>query len=227
MVTKGTPSFDVEKFLAKVGKGKTICSLQKGGTIFSQGDIANTVYYVQSGNVKLTVTSERGKEAVIAILGPGNFVGEGCLNGHVRRMATATTIDECVLTRLEKKLMIAALHDEEKLSELFIAYLLARNARIEEDLVDQLFNSSEKRLARVLLILANFGREGTPQPVVGKFSQEILAEMVGTTRSRVSFFMNKFRKLGFISYNGSLEVHSSLLNIVLHDTEVGLKEGRD
>jgi CRP-like cAMP-binding protein len=165
MAKKDMPSFDVEKFLAKVGQGKTILSLQKGDAIFSQGDIANTLYYVQSGNVKLTVTSERGKEAVIAILGPNNFLGEGCLNGHVRRMATATAVDECVLTRIEKTVMIKALHDEEKLSELFIGYLLARNARIEEDLVDQLFNSSEKRLARVLLILANLARKERHSPL--------------------------------------------------------------
>jgi CRP-like cAMP-binding protein len=171
----------------------------------------------KQGQVKLTVVSEQGKEAVVAILGPGHFFGEGCLNGHPLRIATTRAIDECVITRIEKAAMIAALHKEPEFSELFMAYLLTRNSRIEEDLIDQLFNSSEKRLARLLLLLANFGKEGRPEPIVGKFSQETLAEMIGTTRARVSFFMNKFRKLGYIDYNGHLEIHNSLLNVVLYD----------
>ena len=210
-------AFDPKTFLAKVGKGKTILNCRKNQIVFSQGQIADAVFYIQQGKVKLTVVSEQGKEAVVAILGPGHFFGEGCLNGHLRRISTTRAVDECVITRLEKATMIATIHDEPEFSELFMAYLLTRNSRIEEDLIDQLFNSSEKRLARLLLLLANFGKEGRPEPILGKFSQETLAEMVGTTRSRVSFFMNKFRKLGFIEYNGKLEVHNSLLNVVLHD----------
>jgi CRP-like cAMP-binding protein len=209
--------FDPKIFLAKVGEGKKVCQYRKNQIVFSQGDVADAVFYIQQGNVKLTVVSEQGKEAVVAILGPGHFFGEGCLNGHPLRVATTTTSDECLITRLEKATMIAALHKEPEFSELFMSYLLTRNSRIEEDLIDQLFNSSEKRLARLLLLLANFGKEGRPAPIVGKFSQETLAEMIGTTRARVSFFMNKFRKLGFIEYNGKLEVHNSLLNMVLHD----------
>jgi CRP/FNR family cyclic AMP-dependent transcriptional regulator len=210
-------SFDPKEFLAKVGEGKTISKYQKDQVIFSQGQVADAVFYIQQGKVKLTVVSEQGKEAVVAILGPGHFFGEGCLNGHPLRIATTRAIDECVITRLEKATMIATIHNEPEFSELFISYLLTRSSRIEEDLIDQLFNSSEKRLARLLLLLANFGKEGRPEPIVGNFSQETLAEMIGTTRSRVSFFMNKFRKLGFIEYNGKLEVHNSLLNVVLHD----------
>ena len=181
-------------------------------------EVADAVFYIQQGEVKLTVVSEQGKEAVVAILGPGHFFGEGCLNGHPLRIATTrAVVDECVITRLEKATIVATIHDEPEFSELFMSYLLTRNSRIEEDLIDQLFNSSEKRLARLLLLLANFGKEGKPEPIVGKFSQETLAEMIGTTRSRVSFFMNKFRKLGFIEYNGKLEVHNSLLNVVLYD----------
>ena len=178
------------------------------------------MFYIQKGKVKLTVVSNSGKEAVVAILGPGDFLGEACLAGRPLCLATATTMTDCSIVRLEKPAMIRVLREEPAFSELFLAYLLSRNIRIEEDLVDQLFNSSEKRLARVLLLLANFGKEGKPEPVIAKISQETLAEMIGTTRSRVSFFMNKFRKLGFIEYNGGLEglhVHSSLLNIVLHD----------
>jgi CRP/FNR family transcriptional regulator, cyclic AMP receptor protein len=168
-------------------------------TVFSQGEIADAVFYIQQGKVKLTVLSEQGKEAVVAIVGPGHFFGEGCLNGHPLRIATTRAVDDdCVITRLEKATMIATIHKRPEFSELFMSYLLTRNSRIEEDLIDQLFNSSEKRLARLLLLLANFGKEGTPEPIVGKYSQEMLAEMIGTTRSRVSFFMNKFRKLGFI-----------------------------
>jgi CRP/FNR family transcriptional regulator, cyclic AMP receptor protein len=209
--------FDPRAFLAKVGAGKTVSKYRKDQIVFSQGQIADAVFYVQQGKVRLTVVSEQGKEAVVAIPGPGHFFGEGCLNGHPRRIATTRAIDECVITRLEKAAMLAAIHNEPEFSELFMSYLLTRNSRIEEDLIDQLFNSSEKRLARLLLLLANFGKEGKPEPIVGKFSQETLAEMIGTTRSRVSFFMNKLRKLGFIEYNGKLEVHNFLLNVVLHD----------
>jgi CRP/FNR family cyclic AMP-dependent transcriptional regulator len=217
MKRKGKLPFDPKRFLAKVGKGKTISKYRKDQIVFSQGQVADAVFYIQQGKVKLTVVSEQGKEAVVAILEPGQFFGEGCLNGHPLRIATTRAMDECVITRLEKATMIATIHNEPEFSELFMTYLLTRNSRIEEDLIDQLFNSSEKRLARLLLLLANFGKEGKPEPVVGKFSQETLAEMIGTTRSRVSFFMNKFRKLGFIEYNGRLEVHNSLLNVVLYD----------
>jgi CRP/FNR family cyclic AMP-dependent transcriptional regulator len=210
-------SFDPRKFLAKVGDGKAISNYRKNEVVFSQGEVADAVFYIQQGNVKLVVVSKHGKEAVVAILGPGHFFGEGCLNGHPLRIATARAVDECVITRLERKTMIAAVHKEPGFSELFMSYLLTRNSRIEEDLIDQLFNSSEKRLARLLLLLANFGKEGRPEPIVGRFSQEMLADMIGTTRSRVSKFMNKFRELGFISYNGTIEVHSSLLGVLLHD----------
>ena len=213
--TKAT--FDPKKFLAKVGEGKTVSKYGKDQIVFSQGEAADAVFFIQQGNVKLTVVSEQGKEAVVAMLGPGHFFGEGCLNGHPLRMATTRAVGECLITRLEKAIMIATIHNEPEFSELFISYLLARNSRIEEDLVDQLFNSSEKRLARLLLLLANYGKDGRPEPIVGKFSQETLAEMIGTTRARVSFFMHKFRKLGFIEYNGKLEVRTSLLNTVLQD----------
>ena len=211
--------FDPQKFLANVGDGKTILDCRKNQIVFSQGEIADAVFYIQQGKVKLTVVSEQGKEAVVAILGPGHFFGEGCLNGHPLRIATARTVDDdCVVTRLEKATMIATVHQEPEFSELFMSYLLTRNSRIEEDLIDQLFNSSEKRLARLLLLLANFGKEGKPEPIVGKFSQETLADMIGTTRSRVSKFMNKFRDLGLLSYSGSsIEVHSALLNVLLND----------
>jgi CRP/FNR family transcriptional regulator, cyclic AMP receptor protein len=217
MKRKGKLSFDPKRFLAKVGKGKTISKYRKDQIVFSQGQVADAIFYIQQGKVKLTVVSEQGKEAVVAILEPGQFFGEGCLNGHPLRMGSTRAMDECVITRLEKATMIATIHNEPEFSELFMTYLLTRNSRIEEDLIDQLFNSSEKRLARLLLLLANFGKEGRPEPILGKFSQETLAEMIGTTRSRVSFFMNRFRKLGFIEYNGKLEVHNSLLNVVLHD----------
>jgi CRP/FNR family cyclic AMP-dependent transcriptional regulator len=209
--------FDPKTFLAKVGEGKTISKYRKDQIVFSQGQVADAVFYIQKGKIKLTVLSEHGKEAVVAILGAGDFFGEGCLNGHPLRIATTRAMDECTITRLEKAAMIAAIHKEPNFSELFMAYLLSRNSRIEEDLIDQLFNSSEKRLARLLLVLANFGKEGRPEPIVGKISQETMAEMIGTTRSRVSFFMNKFRKLGFIDYNGKLEIHNSLLSVVLYD----------
>jgi CRP/FNR family transcriptional regulator, cyclic AMP receptor protein len=209
--------FDPQDFLAKVGAGKTISKYQKDQVIFSQGEVADTVFYVQKGRVKVVVLSDQGKEAVVGILETGQFFGEGCLNGHDLRIATTTAMEECLLTAIGKPKMIAVLHDEPAFSELFVAYLLKRNSRIEEDLVDQLFNSSEKRLARLLLLLANFGKEGNPTPIKPHISQETLAEMIGTTRSRVSFFMNKFRKLGFISYNGKIEVHRSLLNAVLYE----------
>jgi CRP/FNR family transcriptional regulator, cyclic AMP receptor protein len=217
--------FDPKIFLAKVGEGNTVTEYRKDQIVFTQGDAGDAVFYIQKGEIKLTVISEQGKEAVVGILGPGDFFGEGCLNGHPLRVTTAMALDQCLITRIEKTAMIATMHDEPKFSELFMAYLLTRNSRIEEDLIDQLFNSSEKRLARVLLLLANFGKEGTPQPIVGKFNQETLAEMIGTTRSRVSFFMNKFRKLGYIEYNGKLEIYNSLLNVVLYDKpEIGRKD---
>jgi CRP-like cAMP-binding protein len=209
--------FDPQAFLAKVGDGKTVLTFQKNEVVFSQGDAADTVFYIQKGRVKVVVLSEQGKEAVVGIFEPGQFFGEGCLNGQPLRISTTTALEDCVITAIAKTVMLAALHDEPKFSELFKSYLLTRNSRIEEDLVDQLFNSSEKRLARLLLLLANFGKDGSLQPIKVHVSQETLAEMIGTTRSRVSFFMNKFRKLGFISYNGQIEVHNSLLNAVLHD----------
>jgi CRP/FNR family cyclic AMP-dependent transcriptional regulator len=209
--------FDPKLFLARVGEGKTILKLDKNKTVFAQGDVADTVFYIQKGRIKVLVVSEQGKEAVVGILEPGQFFGEGCLNGHSLRISTATAMEECLITSIAKDAMLRTLHSEPKFSELFMTYLLSRNSRIEEDLIDQLFNSSEKRLARLLLLLANFGKEGTPQPIVAHVSQETLAEMIGTTRSRVSFFMNKFRKLGFITYNGKIEVHNSLLNAVLYD----------
>jgi CRP/FNR family cyclic AMP-dependent transcriptional regulator len=209
--------FDPDKFLATIGEGRKILEIARKQAIFTQGDVADAVFYIQKGRVRLTVVSKAGKEATIAILREGEFFGEGSMAGQVRRMGSAVAMTACEILRVEKKAMIEALHREHTFSDIFVAYLLARNIRYEEDLVDQLFNSSEKRLARVLLLLARFGKEGTPEAVVPKISQETLAEMVGTTRSRVSFFMNRFRKLGFIHYNGGLKVHSSLLNIVLHD----------
>jgi CRP/FNR family cyclic AMP-dependent transcriptional regulator len=211
------PSFDPKSFLAKIGHGRTVAKYQTGETIFSQGEDAEAVFYLQKGRAKITVLSKQGKEAVVAILTAGDFFGEGCLAGQSRRMASVTTMTECAITRVSKAAMIDVLHNEQTFSEMFVAYLLGRNARVEADLVDQLFNSSEKRLARLLLLLANFGKDDAPEPVIAKISQEVLAEMIGTTRSRVSFFMNKFRRLGLIDYNGSLRVHASLLNMVLHD----------
>jgi CRP/FNR family transcriptional regulator, cyclic AMP receptor protein len=210
-------TFDSQVFLAKVGEGKSILKFQKGQNVFVQGDRADTVFYIQKGRIKLTVLSDQGKEAAVGILGPGQFFGEGCLNGHKQRIATTTAMENCVVTAITKTAMIATLHDEPEFSEMFMAYLLTRNRRIEEDLIDQLFNSSERRLARLLLLLANFGKEGGPQPINPTIGQETLADMIGTTRSRVSFFMNKFRKLGLIDYNGHIEVHNSLLNAVLHE----------
>jgi CRP-like cAMP-binding protein len=209
--------FNPKAFLSMAGTGRTQTEHRSKQAIFSQGDAADAIFYIHKGKVKLTVVSNRGKEAVIAILDTGDFFGEGCLAGQVKRMATATAMTACAVTRIEKAAAIQVLHNEPAFTELFVQHLLARSIRIEEDLVDQLFNSSEKRLARVLLLLANFGKEGKPETAIAKISQQTLAEIVGTTRSRVSFFMNKFRKLGFVSYNGHLEVHSSLLNVVLHD----------
>ncbi len=221
MKRKAKQVFDPKVFLAKAATGRTVEAYQKNGNVFLQGDPADAIFYIQKGKVKLTVVSQQGKEAVVAILGAGDFFGEVCLAGQSQRMASAATLSECSIMRLNKERVVRLLHDEPSFSELFLHYLLSRNIRIEEDLVDQLFNSSEKRLARVLLLLANFGKEGKPEPVIPKISQETLAEIVGTTRSRVSFFMNRFRKLGFIQYNGQhasgLEVHSSLLNVILHD----------
>ncbi|MGA1985769.1 MAG: Crp/Fnr family transcriptional regulator [Candidatus Sulfotelmatobacter sp.] len=216
-VGKNTREFNPNTFLATIGEGRKIVQLPKKQTIFTQGDKADSVFYVQKGKVRLTVVSKTGKEATIGIVGEGNFFGEGSLAGQLLRMGSAESLTDCDLLRVEKKAMLSALHREHTFSDLFVAYLLARNIRYEEDLVDQLFNSSEKRLARILLLLAHFGKEGVPETVVPKISQETLAEMIGTTRSRVSFFMNRFRKLGFIHYNGGLKVHSSLLNVVLHD----------
>ncbi len=209
--------FDPQAFLAKMGAGKAILKIKTNQHVFEQGDVAGTIFYIQKGRVKLTVLSEQGKEAVVGILEPGQFFGEGCLNGHTLRIATTTTMEECVITSITKEAMIATLRTEPKFSELFMAYLLTRNSRIEEDLIDQLFNSSEKRLARLLLLLAHFGEEGRSQSILLNISQETLAEMIGTTRSRVSAFMNKFRKLGLISYNGKIEIHNSLLSAVLHE----------
>ncbi len=213
--TNGT--FDPKSFLAKVGTGKTILKLNKNQTVYAQGEVADAVFYLQEGKIKLTVMSDQGKEAVVAIMEPGQFFGEGCMNGHPLRIGTTAAMEDSVVTSITKQAMIAVLHDEPKFSEMFVAYLLTRNGRIEEDLIDQLFNSSEKRLARLLLLLANFGKQGSPQAINPNISQETLAEMIGTTRSRVSFFMNKFRRLGLISYNGKIEVHNSLLSAVLHD----------
>ena len=209
--------FNPKAFLAKVGTGKTISNYGKDQIIFAQGDSADTIFYLQKGKVKIIVMSDQGKEAVVAILEPDQFFGEGCLNGQSVRIATATAMQECLITSISKTAMKSVLQSEPKFNEVFMAYLLTRNSRIEEDLIDQLFNSSEKRLARLLLLLANFGKEGSPQPIDASFDQGTLAEMIGTTRSRVSSFMNKFRKLGFISYNGKVEVHRSLLNAVLYE----------
>ena len=217
MKRKAKSALDPRALLAMVGTGRTTKDCRKNQMIFTQGDRADVVFFVERGKVKLTVLSRQGKQAVIGILGPGSFFGEGCLAGQPLRMATAIAITDSAIIPLPKQTMIRALHEDTEFAERFTTYLLSRNIRIEEDLVDQLFNSSEKRLARILLLLANFGKEGRPEPVVPKVGQETLAEMVGTTRSRVSFFMNKFRKLGFIEYDGGLEVHSSLLHIVLHD----------
>jgi CRP/FNR family cyclic AMP-dependent transcriptional regulator len=209
--------FDPKAFLSKVDGGRAVSDYRKDQIVYRQGDPSDSVFYIQRGKVKQTVLSEHGKEAVVALLGTGDFFGEGCLTGQPLRLATVSAMTECVIVRITKADTIRVIHEEPAFAELFIAHLLARNLRVEEDLVDQLFNSSEKRLARVLLLLANFGKDGRPEPILAKISQETLAEMIGTTRSRVSFFMNKFRQLGLIDYNGHIEVHSSLLNVVLHD----------
>jgi CRP-like cAMP-binding protein len=217
MAGKRKTPFDPKAFLAEAGIGRAISKYANYKTVFSQGATADAVFYIQKGKIKLTVVSAQGKEAVVAVLGPDEFLGQGCLAGQQRYMATAKAMGECEIMRLERSEIIRVLHEEPAFSEMFVSHLLTRTIRVEEDLVDQLFNSSEKRLARALLMLANFGKEGRPEPVIAKVSQETLAEMIGTTRSRVSFFMNKFRRLGFIGYNGHLEVHSSLLNVVLND----------
>jgi CRP/FNR family cyclic AMP-dependent transcriptional regulator len=208
--------FDVKTFLATVNGGRTISKYRENQIIFSQGDPADSVFYVQEGKVKVTVLSEQGKEAVVAIHGKGDFFGEGCLTGQLRRLATVSAMAESSIMRLDKATMVRVIHDEPTFSEMFMTYILSRNVRVEADLVDQLFNSSEKRLARALLLMANFGKEGQPVPIIPKINQATLAEIVGTTRSRVNVFMNKFRDLGFIEYNGDIKVHSSLLNVLLH-----------
>jgi CRP/FNR family cyclic AMP-dependent transcriptional regulator len=217
MAKPATPAFNAHDFLEKASAGNTILKFKMNDNVFTQGDAADTVFYIQTGKVKLTVTSKQDKEAVVAILGPGQFFGEGCMNGHPLRIATTTALEQCVITSITTQAMKAALHEQPTFSDLFVAYLLTRNSRIEEDLIDQLFNSSERRLARMLLLLSHFGKDGVPQQINPNISQETLAEMIGTTRSRVSHFMNKFRKLGLISYNGHIEVNSSLLDAVLHD----------
>ena len=217
MAPKLSQRFNSKIFLEKVGKGKTMLAFPSKQIIFSQGDMADSVFYIQKGQVKLSVVSQQGKEAIVGMLNPGDFFGEGCLVGQVVCMATATASSKTTIVRIDKATMVKVLYDEPIFAELFMAYLLTHNIRIQEDLVDQLFNSSEKRLARLLLLMARFGKEGMSEAIIPKISQEALAEMVGTTRSRVSFFMNKFRKLGFLEYNGGVHVHSSLLNIVLLD----------
>jgi CRP-like cAMP-binding protein len=216
---KVVPSrFDPAEFLANSGLGKTLLELKKKRTLFSQGDAADSIFFVQQGRLRLTVVSKNGKEATIALLGPGDFIGEDCVAAaHSKRLATAVSITECALLQIQREEMLRVLHREHALSDVFCTFLLARNARIQEDLIDQMFNSSEKRLARILLLLAQFGKEGKPETVIPNLSHQMLAEMIGTTRSRVTFFMNRFRKLGFVEYNGEMQVHSSLLNILLHD----------
>src|ERR1700730_9629038 len=217
MKRKGKLPFDPKVFLSKVNGGRTISDYRRDQNVFTQGERADSVFFIQSGKVKKTVVSEQGKEAVVALLGTGDFFGEGCLAGEVLRLATVSAMTKCVVARISKAVITRVIHQQPAFAELFISHLLARNSRVEEDLVDQLFNSSEKRLARLLLLLATFGKEGRPEPIIAKISQESLAEMIGTTRARVSFFMNRFRQLGLIDYNGNIEVHSSLLNVVLHD----------
>ncbi len=227
MRSKADPPFDPKVFLATVNGGRTISKYRKDQTVFSQGAPANAVFYIQEGKVKIVIVSEAGKEAVVAMLGPDEFFGQGCLTGRVRCLSSAVALTECEIMRVEKATMIRVLHDEPTFSEMFVAHLLTRAIRVEADLVDQLFNSSEKRLARTLLLLANFGQEGRPKPIITKISQETLAGMIGTTRSRVSHFMNKFRQLGFIEYNGHLEVHSSLLSVVLADAPRSVEPRRE
>jgi CRP-like cAMP-binding protein len=224
---KKSKPFKVDVFLNTIDGERSVSEYRKNQKVFSQGDVADAVYYVQEGQVKVCVISEQGKEAVVALHGQGDFFGEGCLTGQPLRLATVAAMTDSVIMRIDKAAVVRVLKEEPKFSEMFLSYILARNARVEEDLVDQLFNSSEKRLARVLLLMANFGKEGRQEAVIAKISQETLAEMVGTTRSRVSYFMNKFRKLGFIEYNGTLEVHNSLLNVVLHDNPRLKREADD
>jgi CRP/FNR family transcriptional regulator, cyclic AMP receptor protein len=214
---KSKPKFDPEVFLAKADGGVTISNYRKGQVVFAQGDPADSVLYIREGRVKIAVVSDQGKEAVVAFLKAGDFIGEGCLTGRPRRVSTARALEDSVISRVDKATMARILREQPNFSERFTAHLLARTLRVEEDLVDQLFNSSEKRLARALLLLANFGKDGKQEPVIAKVSQETLADMIGTTRSRVSHFMNKFRQLGYVDYNGNLEVHSSLLDAVLHE----------
>jgi CRP/FNR family cyclic AMP-dependent transcriptional regulator len=221
--TRRGARFDPAVFLETAAKGRIISTHRKKQVIFTQGDAADAVIYIRKGKVKVTVLSKQGKEAVVAILGADEFLGEGCLIGQPKRLSTATAMTDCVTMRVEKPELLRVLRDEPAFSQMFVSHILARSARIQEDLVDQLFNSTEKRLARVLLLLANFGKEGRPEPIVAKISQETLAEMIGTTRSRVSHFMNKFRDLGFIDYNGHLEVHSSLLSVVLNEQPSAVK----
>ena len=216
---KETVLFHSEKYLTESGEGRTIADYAEGQVVFSQGDPANEIFYIQSGKVKLSVLSNTGREAVLAIMGPSEFVGESCLSAQPVRLSTATAMGKSRIMRITKRAMLRALNQRPEFSQFFMEHVLSRSVRVEADLVDQLFNSSEKRLARILLLLANFGKEGKPEPLIAKISQETLAEMIGTTRSRVSFFMNKFRKLGFIEYNGGLHVHSSLLNVILLDKE--------
>jgi CRP/FNR family transcriptional regulator, cyclic AMP receptor protein len=211
------PAFDANLLLATAGRGRTKLEYRSEGVVFSQGDAADSIFYVLRGRIKIVVTSKQGREAVVAVLGEGDFFGEGCLIAQPLRLATATSMTDAAVMRVEKTEMLRLLHAEPDFAEVFTVHLLTRNSRVEADLADHLFNSSEKRLARTLLLLANFGKEGRPEPIIAKISQETLAEMIGTTRPRVSFFMNKFRKLGFIEYNGRLQVHSSLLSIVLRD----------
>ena len=217
MKRKRKSPFDPKVFLSKVNGGRSIADYRKDQIIYSQGDPASSVFFIQNGKVKKTVVSEQGKEAIVALLETGDFFGEGCLAGETLRLATVSAITKCVIARISKADITRVIHEEPAFAELFISHLLARNSRVEEDLVDQLFNSSEKRLARTLLLLANFGKDSRPEPIIAKISQETLAEMIGTTRSRVSFFMNRFRQLGLIDYNGHIAVHSSLLNVVLRD----------
>jgi CRP/FNR family transcriptional regulator, cyclic AMP receptor protein len=217
MARKVRAAFDPKVFLSTVDHGRTLSSVARNAVIFRQSGPADAVFYIQKGRIKIVVTSKQGKEAVVGVLGAGDFFGEGCLIGQPRRLATAKAMTDSEIVRVARTEMVRLLHDEPEFGEVFMRHLLTRNSRVEEDLVDQLFNSSEKRLARTLLLLANFGKDGRPEPIIAKISQETLAEMIGTTRSRVSFFMNKFRKLGFIDYNGGIHVHSSLLNVVLHE----------
>ena len=214
---KAIPTFDPQAFLATAGRGRTTAVYRKNAIVFAQAKAANAVFYVETGKIKIAVASKQGKEAVVALLGPGEFFGEGCLIGQPLRLATAKAMVESEIVRVDKTEMLRLLDAEPTFGQLFITHLLTRNSRVEEDLVDQLFNSSEKRLARTLLLLANFGKEGGPQPITTEISQDTLAGIIGTTRSRVSHFMNKFRKLGFIAYNGHLQVHSSLLSVVLRE----------